>query len=61
MYDRALAGCEKALGLNHPSTLITVEALGNLYADQGCVGKSERMYHRAVTGMEKALGPDEPV
>ena len=39
MYDRALAGCEKALGLNHPSTLIIVKALGNLYADQGRVGK----------------------
>jgi len=42
MYNRALAGCEKALGAEHTSTLETVNNLGALYFDQGCgdyVGK----------------------
>jgi hypothetical protein len=35
MYQRALAGWEKALGPDHTSTLDTVHNLGNLYRDQG--------------------------
>jgi tetratricopeptide (TPR) repeat protein len=33
MYERALAGCEKALGAEHTSTLDTVNNLRALYAD----------------------------
>jgi hypothetical protein len=33
MYQRALAGYEKALGPNHTSTLVTVNNLGNLFSD----------------------------
>jgi tetratricopeptide (TPR) repeat protein len=35
MYQRALAGYEKALGPDHTSTLNTVNNLGVLYRDQG--------------------------
>jgi hypothetical protein len=35
MYQRALAGYEKALGPDHPSTLGTVNNLGRLYQAQG--------------------------
>jgi hypothetical protein len=35
MYQRALAGYEKALGPDHTSTLDTVHNLGLLYAVQG--------------------------
>jgi tetratricopeptide (TPR) repeat protein len=35
MYQRALAGYEKALGPDHTSTLNKVNNLGNLYSDQG--------------------------
>ena len=31
MYQRALAGKEKVLGPEHPSTLMTVNNLGSLY------------------------------
>jgi tetratricopeptide (TPR) repeat protein len=35
MYQRALAGYEKALRADHTLTLDTVNNLGNLYWDQG--------------------------
>ncbi|KAJ5893859.1 hypothetical protein N7495_005550 [Penicillium taxi] len=56
MYQRALAGKEKALGPDHTSTLDTVNNLGNLYRDQGKLKEAEEMYQRALAGYEKALG-----
>ncbi len=58
MYRRALEGKEKAWGLEHPSTLNTVNNLGNLYADQGKMQEAEAMYRRALEGYEKAWGPE---
>ncbi|CAG8885562.1 unnamed protein product [Penicillium egyptiacum] len=58
MYQRALAGYKKALGLDHTSTLNTVTNLGLLYSDQGKLKEAEEMYQRALAGYEKALGPD---
>ena len=46
MYDRALAGKEKALGPEHTSTLGTVNNLGLLYAAQGRLKDAEMMYDR---------------
>jgi len=54
---RALQGKEEALGPKHTSTLMTVNNLGNLYADQGKLGEAEKMYMRALQGREEALGP----
>jgi tetratricopeptide (TPR) repeat protein len=56
MYDRALQGCEEALGPKHTSTLETVHTLGDLYADQGRLAEAEAMYDRALQGYEEALG-----
>jgi Tetratricopeptide repeat len=50
MYERALAGYEKALSPEHTSTLDSVHCLGNLYADRvlicgyfsRCVGFTSR-------------------
>jgi tetratricopeptide (TPR) repeat protein len=56
MYERALKGCEKALGPEQTSTLSTVHNLGILYADQGELDKAEEMYERALKGYKKALG-----
>ncbi|KAH8668244.1 hypothetical protein BGZ60DRAFT_376348 [Tricladium varicosporioides] len=56
MYERALAGYEKALGREHTSTLNTVNNLAILYADQGKLEAAEKMYERALAGYEKALG-----
>ena len=58
MYQRALQGYEKALGPDHPSTLLTVNNLGKLYADQGKLGEAEKMFERALQGYEKALGAE---
>jgi tetratricopeptide (TPR) repeat protein len=58
MYNRALAGFEKAWGPEHTSTLDTVSDLGNLYKDQGRLEDAERMFNRALAGKEKALGPE---
>jgi tetratricopeptide (TPR) repeat protein len=58
MYQRALAGREKALGPDHTSTLSTVNNLGVLYSNQGRLKEAEEMYQRALAGYEKALGPD---
>ncbi|KAN0075779.1 HET domain containing protein [Elaphomyces granulatus] len=58
MYQRALQGNEKALGPDHTSTLLTVNNLGLLYADQGKLDEAEKMYQRVLQGTEKASGPD---
>ena len=58
MYIRALRGKEKAWGVEHTSTLETVNNLGLLYADQGKMAEAEKMYIRALRGKEKALGVD---
>jgi tetratricopeptide (TPR) repeat protein len=57
MYQRALAGYEKALGPDHTSTLSTVNNLGYLYSEQGKLKEAGEMYQRALAGYEKALGP----
>ncbi|KAG4427552.1 hypothetical protein IFR05_016963, partial [Cadophora sp. M221] len=57
-FNRALQGCEEALGPDHTSTLSTVNNLGNLYADQGKLAEAEKMCLRALQGHEEALGPD---
>jgi len=56
MYMRALRGYEKAWGLEHTSTLDTVNNLAILYADQGKMAEAEEMYVRALRGKEKAWG-----
>jgi tetratricopeptide (TPR) repeat protein len=58
MYQRALAGYEKALGAGHTSTLQTVNNLGVLYWDKGKLDQAEQMYQRALAGTKKALGAD---
>ncbi|RAQ74352.1 tetratricopeptide repeat domain protein [Aspergillus flavus] len=58
MYQRALAGYEKALGPDHSSTLYIVNNLGVLHFNQGKLKEAEEMYQRALAGYKKALGPD---
>jgi len=41
MYMRALKGREKALGVDHISTLRTANNFGNLYADQGKLDEAD--------------------
>ncbi|KAH0536108.1 hypothetical protein FGG08_006994 [Glutinoglossum americanum] len=58
MCERALAGCEKALGPDHPLTLGVIHNLGLLYGRQGKLAEAEAMYRRALAGSEKVLGLD---
>jgi tetratricopeptide (TPR) repeat protein len=53
MYQRALAGQEKTLGLEHLSTLNTVNNLGMLKAQRGKLVEAEEMYQRALAGYGK--------
>jgi len=57
MYRRALEEEEKALSIDHISTLATVNKLGNLYIIQGKLIEAEEMFQRALVGNEKVLGP----
>jgi len=50
-------GKEKALGVDHTSTLDTVNNLGVLYRNQGKLNEAEEFYKRALKGY-KALGTD---
>lgn len=56
MYERALDGREKAWGLEHTSTLDTVNNLGNLYNERGRHKEAEAMYKQALKGYEELLG-----
>jgi tetratricopeptide (TPR) repeat protein len=58
MYTQALQGKKKALGPKHTSTLLTVHALGLLYADQGKLAKAEAMYTQALQGYKEALSSE---
>jgi tetratricopeptide (TPR) repeat protein len=58
MFQRALAGFEKELGLEHTSTLSTVNSLALLYKDQGELAQAEAMYQQAIVRKEKVLGPE---
>jgi tetratricopeptide (TPR) repeat protein len=58
MYVRALRGKEKVWGLEHTSTLATVNNLSLLYADRGKMAEAEEMFVRALRGYEKAWGPE---
>jgi tetratricopeptide (TPR) repeat protein len=60
MYERALAGYEKA---SQSETIPALKAVGNLglrYRDQGRLKDAEKMFQRAVLGMRKVLGLDHP-
>jgi tetratricopeptide (TPR) repeat protein len=50
MFRQALEGKEKALGINHTSTLGTVNNLGLLYAGQGKLEEAKEMFRRALEG-----------
>jgi tetratricopeptide (TPR) repeat protein len=52
MYQRALQGYEKARGLEHTSTLDTVNNLGNLYWKLGRLDDAEKMFQQALSGFE---------
>ena len=58
MYQRALAGYEKAYGSNHPLTFKTMNNLGMAYQGQGKLDEAEQMFEHILASNEKTLGPD---
>ena len=58
MYERALQGHEKVLGIEHYLTLNTVNNLGTLYTNQGKLEAAEQMLKRALQGYEKVYGTE---
>ncbi len=55
-----MAGKEKALGKDHPSTLDTVNNMALVFDKQGRYDDALEWYERALAGYEKALGKDHP-
>ena len=59
-YQRVLVGQEKALGVDHPSTLTAVHTMASVFDNQGQYEKALEWYGRALAGREEALGVDHP-
>jgi hypothetical protein len=61
MYQRALQGYEKAVGLENVAryqpALMTISNLGSLFAALGHLAEAKEMYTRACTGYRAFLGP----
>src|SRR5947208_15125339 len=59
-HERALAGKEKTLGKDHPSTLDTVNNMAVVFHKQGRYDDALEWYERALAGKERTLGKDDP-
>ncbi|KAF2831728.1 hypothetical protein CC86DRAFT_431649 [Ophiobolus disseminans] len=60
LYQRALEGREKELGLRHPDTLASMHNLASVLRDQGKYKETEKLNWRALEGREKELGVCHP-
>ncbi|KAJ1619571.1 hypothetical protein T492DRAFT_915886 [Pavlovales sp. CCMP2436] len=60
LLRRALEGRERQLGVNHPSTLTSVNNLASLLQDQGKLVEAELLFRRALEGREEQLGASHP-
>ena len=60
MYERVLASEERALGEDHPDTLITVNDLGILLMKQGKLDEAEPLYWEALEASRATLGDRHP-
>ncbi|KIM96916.1 hypothetical protein OIDMADRAFT_131494 [Oidiodendron maius Zn] len=58
-HAQAVVG-EAILGVEHPSTLASVDNLGSVLSRQGKYEEAEAMHQRALKGHEKVLGPEHP-
>jgi tetratricopeptide (TPR) repeat protein len=60
LYLRALAAQERVLGKEHPSTLLNVNNLAELYRDQGRYAEAAPLYLRALEARARVLGKEHP-
>jgi len=56
LYERALAGNEKALGADHPGTLKMANSLGAFLLELDAVAEARALFERALAGYEASLG-----
>jgi tetratricopeptide (TPR) repeat protein len=57
---RALSICEQHLGVEHPDTAMSLNALAVLYDQQGEYEQAEPLYKRALSVFEQHLGAEHP-
>ena len=60
LLNRAVEGCEAALGRHDAITLATTCNLGMVYRELGQRENAEAMLRRAAQGMGETLGPQHP-
>jgi len=60
LQEQALQLRRRALSQNHPSTLISIAALGEVYGQLGRTAEAETLLKEALDGREKALGANHP-
>ncbi|KAG1675891.1 hypothetical protein FOA52_001548 [Chlamydomonas sp. UWO 241] len=60
LFRRSLADCQKALGAEHPDTLISLKNLAEVLSQRGKVAEAEQLYRRAMAVREKVLGAEHP-
>ena len=58
LFERALSGYERVLGLNHESTLMAVSNLATVLYKQGRLEEAKKLYERALAGFTRVLGPN---
>jgi tetratricopeptide (TPR) repeat protein len=60
LYERNLADCERTLGGDHPSTLISRANLADAYESAGRLDAAIPLYERNLADRERTLGGDHP-
>jgi tetratricopeptide (TPR) repeat protein len=58
LYERTLAGRERLLGPDHPSTLRSSNYLASAYREAGRLAEAIPLYERTRAGWHQLLGPD---
>ncbi|MEU8364952.1 FxSxx-COOH system tetratricopeptide repeat protein [Nonomuraea sp. NPDC048882] len=59
-YKRARMACERALGADHPHTLISRNNLAVAYEATGDVGRAISLFEATLADRERVLGTDHP-
>ncbi|MFC4066705.1 FxSxx-COOH system tetratricopeptide repeat protein [Actinoplanes subglobosus] len=60
LYEQALADRRRALGDDHPQTLVSVNNLAGAYESAGDLGRAVPLYEQALADHRRVLGDDHP-
>jgi CHAT domain-containing protein/tetratricopeptide (TPR) repeat protein len=58
--EARVAAVEDLLGLDHPDTIVSVDALASLLSARGDYARARELHERAVEAGERVLGPGHP-